>query len=63
MSRGLPNAHDTAGIGPNGTWPRTRPLLHIDQAFVGNNWRATRYDTFDPGIGRHRAQIVSISPR
>lgn len=62
FTQGLTNAHTEAGLGPSPTYPRQTPVLHIDQAFVGGGWRATKYDIVDPGIGRHRAQRVVISP-
>ena len=33
------------------------------KAFVGGAWRATKYDVVDPGIGRHLAQRVVVTPK
>ncbi|MEX2219327.1 MAG: hypothetical protein WD749_11300 [Phycisphaerales bacterium] len=58
----LPNAFDAAGWGYCATYPRERPLVHIDQAFAGRGVRATAYETVDLGMGRHRAQVVDLAP-
>lgn len=59
---GYSPATDAAGLGLLGTFPRSTPLLHIDNALVSPDWRATDYTTIDPGIGEHRAQSLRLSP-
>lgn len=54
------NAFDAAGRGWGATFPRTLPLAQIDQMFVGDGWRTTRYLIFDPGSGHHRAQVGDL---
>jgi hypothetical protein len=62
LTRGLTNAFDQAGWGLCATWPRARPVFHIDQTFVGPAVRATGYRVFDPGHGSHRGQVADIAP-
>lgn len=57
------NAFDQAGSGYLATWPRRRPLHHIDQAFVGPALRAVRYRAIDPGLGEHRMQVMEVVSR
>lgn len=57
---GMRSAFDEAGWGRSGTWPRARPWLHLDQAFVGAGLRATRYEVIDAGAGSHRAQVMEL---
>jgi endonuclease/exonuclease/phosphatase family metal-dependent hydrolase len=52
---------DGAGPGVIVTYPRATPLLHIDHVFVGEGLRATGYRVFDPGVGRHCAQLADIA--
>ena len=52
---------DGAGPGVIVTYPRDTPLLHIDHVFVGEGLRATGYRVFDPGVGRHCAQLADIA--
>jgi endonuclease/exonuclease/phosphatase family metal-dependent hydrolase len=35
------------------TWPRARPLLEIDHAWVASRTIVDRYETFDAGISDH----------
>ncbi|MGD9690195.1 MAG: endonuclease/exonuclease/phosphatase family protein [Phycisphaerales bacterium] len=56
MTRGYASAHDDAGIGPCSTWPRARPILHLDHLLRSPAWRARKYQVFDPGSGDHLAQ-------
>ncbi|MEM9065860.1 MAG: endonuclease/exonuclease/phosphatase family protein [Planctomycetota bacterium] len=62
FTEGLTDAHTAAGLGPSGTWPVNRPFLHIDQAFVGNGWRATKHDVLPVDIGTHRALRIVLAP-
>jgi len=53
-------AFAAAGEGWGGTYPRHRPLLAIDQTFVRAPWRPVWSRIVDPGLTRHRAQLVDI---
>ncbi|MEM7229630.1 MAG: endonuclease/exonuclease/phosphatase family protein [Planctomycetota bacterium] len=52
------HAYDQAGFGDSATFPRERPVYHIDHVLIRAPWRAQRYDLHDPGHGRHRLQRV-----
>jgi hypothetical protein len=56
----LPSAYSQAGLGMDGSWPRSWPLFHIDQMFVGARLRARAYDVIDPGEASHRLQVAEI---
>lgn len=62
LSLGYPHAHAKAGWGHAGTYPRHRPLVAIDNTFIGPSLRARRYQIVDPGRGSHRMQITDIAP-
>lgn len=51
------------GYGPLGSWPRTRPVFHIDQTFLARDLRSCSYELIDLGVGMHRAQVVGIAKR
>jgi hypothetical protein len=57
----LSHARD-AGAGPGVivTYPRAAPLLHIDHVFTAQHLRASTYRVFDPGAGRHKAQVADL---
>ncbi|MCL4211360.1 MAG: hypothetical protein HRU76_09140 [Phycisphaeraceae bacterium] len=59
----LREAFDEAGHGWGATYPRERPLWHIDRVLLGPAVKAIDYDIIDPGVGRHRAQAVTIIKR
>ncbi|MDA0803334.1 MAG: hypothetical protein O2819_06210 [Planctomycetota bacterium] len=54
-------AFASAGNGIGATFPREFPLLRIDQALVVDPSRVLRCETFDPGIGAHRGQLVWLA--
>jgi hypothetical protein len=56
----MANAFDHAGIGPAATYPRERPLAHLDQTFLVPGLAARRYRIIDPGTGNHRMQFAEI---
>ncbi|CAG1010722.1 hypothetical protein PHYC_03913 [Phycisphaerales bacterium] len=62
LAPGLTHAWSQAGTGPIGTFPRTLPLLHIDQALLGPRARAINYNTADLGAARHTAQVIDLAP-
>ncbi len=53
-------AFSVAGSGCGSTFPREWPLVRIDQTLVGAAWQPIRAETFDPGLGAHRGQLVWI---
>lgn len=62
IAEGMTHAFDQAGWGLSGTFPRERPVVHIDHLFVGPDLQATRYRVHDGDSGRHRfisARVVS----
>jgi len=59
----MPNAYDQAGRGLAATWPRARPLVAIDNAFVGPQLRASMYKVLDLGEGHHRALVFEVVGR
>lgn len=60
LTQPLRDAHAAAGLGPDATWPRPRPLLGLDQAFVGRGFGVWRYEVIDGGAGSHWMQRVEI---
>jgi hypothetical protein len=64
LAPGMTHAFNQGGAGFAGTFPRNRPLLHIDHTFLGRGLRAARYRIADPGPdSAHRAQVTEIVPR
>jgi hypothetical protein len=61
LSRGFASAFDQAGRGYMASYPRRRPLFHIDQTFLGPGLRAFQYRLMDLDAGAHRAQVVDIA--
>lgn len=57
----LAHAYDQAGHGYGATFPRAFPLYHLDHTLLAETVRAVDYDLVDPGIGRHRIQVVEIA--
>ncbi len=51
---------DDCDRGP--TWPRARPLLDIDHAFVKKDCRVRVYRTFDAGLSDHWGQFLIVKP-
>jgi endonuclease/exonuclease/phosphatase family metal-dependent hydrolase len=60
-AQGYPHAHTQAGHGHAGTYPRHRPLVHIDHMFIGPALRARRYQVVDGGVGSHRMQVLDVA--
>lgn len=54
------NVADDSDRGP--TWPRARPLLDIDHAFVKKDCRVRVYRTFDAGLSDHWGQFLIVQP-
>ena len=48
-------------LGWGGTWPRALPLWRIDHVLVPADAPLPHIETFDPGAGRHRAQIIDLT--
>jgi hypothetical protein len=63
LSLGYPHAHSQAGWGHSGTYPRHRPLVHIDNMYISPALMAQRYEIIDPGAGSHRMQVVEVRSR
>ena len=63
MHNAWSDAGTGGGVGPLGSWPRRWPIYHLDQAFLGRDLRSTSYRLVDPGQGRHRVQILGITPQ
>jgi len=57
---GWRTAWPTGGRGWGGTWPRRLPLWRIDHVLVHPGGEMPIVATFDPGEGRHRAQIIDM---
>lgn len=60
---GARHAFDEAGTGWAGTYPRTRPLVHIDHVLLLGDLTSTRSAVLRAGIGRHRPTITHLSRR
>ena len=60
---GFRMAWPTAGAGWAPTFPRTWSVVRIDHVLTGPHVEVTRLETMDPGLGRHRLQIMDITPR
>ena len=58
---GMHNAFDLGGVGWQRTWPRETPVWAIDQCFVGERVGVRSHEVFDPGVGGHRAIVVTIT--
>ena len=52
-----------AGTGLRGSWPRQFPLWSIDHVLLSPNMRAVSSVTVNPGVSKHRMNIVSLRPR
>jgi len=63
LRRGYPDAFEQAATGYGASWPRKWPLWHLDQAFIGPNLRAWRYELRDAGSGSHLMQVVDVTAR
>ena len=56
----LRHAFDEAGSGWGATFRRDFPIFHIDHTLLGDEIEAVDYRLIDPGIGRHRAQVIEL---
>jgi endonuclease/exonuclease/phosphatase family metal-dependent hydrolase len=63
MFPGMRSAFDLAGHGYGATFPRRFPLYHIDHVLISEttDLSIARYDTYDEGLSRHRAQKAWIT--
>ena len=60
---GFRMAWPEAGAGWAPTFPREWSVVRIDHVLAGPHVDVTRLETIDPGLGRHRLQIMDIAPR
>ncbi len=60
---GMRDAWSLAGVGWGPTFPRSLPMYHIDHVLVADWINVSRASTIDPGIGRHRLQLVYLEGR
>jgi hypothetical protein len=58
---GYHHAYDEAGHGYGASYHRRFPMYHIDHVLLHDGVEATRYDLVDPGMGRHRVQVVALA--
>lgn len=58
----MQDAAAQGGVGPMATWPHPRPLLRIDQCFVGRGARAAWYGVEAAAQTKHLMQIVDLVP-
>ena len=66
ISSVFPTFHDSwaqAGTGLRESWPRQFPLWSIDHVLLSPNMRAVSSVTANPGVSKHRMNIVSLRPR
>ncbi|MSR33952.1 MAG: hypothetical protein EXS12_04025 [Phycisphaerales bacterium] len=66
LSRVFPTFHDSwaeAGSGLRNTWPRLFPLWSIDHVLLAPDMRAISSTTANPGVSKHRMNVVSVRPR
>ncbi|GEM_PF-1336467 len=58
------HARETAVNGGSAlSYPRGFPILHIDHVFLREPLVAGSYRIIDPGMGRHKAQVVDIGTK
>lgn len=60
LTRSMTDAHAAAGLGPDATWPRDRPLWAIDQVYAAPWLDVVRFEVVDPGVGSHRLVVTSL---
>ncbi len=66
LSRVFTNFYDSwaqAGSGLRTSWPRLFPLWSIDHVLLTPDMRAISSVTANPGVSKHRMNIVSLRPR
>jgi hypothetical protein len=61
LAGGLVDASAAVGGGYSATFPRRRPLWHIDQAFVARSLKPVGYRLVDFSSGTHIAQSLDVS--
>lgn len=63
LTRGMIDARGAAAgrRGGAATWPRVRPFLAIDQAFIAPGVGVRHYETIDAGVSDHRAILVELT--
>ena len=65
LSRVFPTFHDSwaqAGSGLRTSWPRLFPLWSIDHVLLAPTLRALSSVTADPGVSKHRMNVVTFAP-
>jgi endonuclease/exonuclease/phosphatase family metal-dependent hydrolase len=65
VERAWPKMEDaciSAGRGLRATFPREFPLWAIDRCLVTPRWRTVEWCSWDPGIGAHRGQRITLDP-
>ena len=60
---GYTRAWTTSGEGWGPTFPRAWSVARLDHVLVSGNVQVTGLRTIDPGIGRHRLQVMRVIPR
>jgi hypothetical protein len=60
---GMADASAVAGRGIRATFPREWPVWAIDRCLVGARWQPVEWNSWDPGIGAHRGQVVRLARR
>jgi hypothetical protein len=58
IASGYVEAFASSGTGWGATYPRAWPFIGIDLMFFRAPWYPLRSEIVDPGVGRHRAQVV-----
>lgn len=63
LTRGMIDARGAAAARRGGaaTWPRVRPFLAIDQAYIAPGMAVRHYETIDAGVSDHRAILVELT--
>jgi hypothetical protein len=59
----LQDAWHSSGVGWGPTFPRTFPIYHIDHVMIADWLHAISSRTINPGIGRHRLQLVRLQAK
>ncbi|MCH2132632.1 MAG: endonuclease/exonuclease/phosphatase family protein [Phycisphaerales bacterium] len=60
---GFTRAWPESGSGWAPTFPREWPVFRLDHVFVGPRVTVSTIQTIDPGVGRHRLQVMTVRPR
>jgi hypothetical protein len=59
---GVRDAFDDGAAGWIATFPRKRPIYHIDHVLLGSGLRSEAYECIPTSFGRHRAQVAHVMP-